>query len=114
MVIFHIATSGDWRTALSSGVYAADSLQAEGFIHCSTISQVLQVANNLFAGQSNLVLLQIDPQRVSSPIRYEDLYHAGELFPHIYGPLNLDAVVAAYDFLPDSEGDFQIPEQLVG
>ena len=113
-MIYHIAQSGDWHNALSSGSYVTDSLQVEGFIHCSTIDQVLQVAKNFYAGQSDLVLLQIDPRRVTPSIRYEDLYQAGDLFPHIYGPLNLDAVVSSHEFVSDSEGDFQMPEQLMG
>ena len=62
----------------------------------------------LFHGRSDLVLLVIDSDRVTAPIRYEDA-GSGQRFPHIYGPLGLDAVVAVQDFGPGADGLFERP-----
>jgi uncharacterized protein (DUF952 family) len=108
-MILHITSRAEWEAAQRQGVYAADSLAAEGFIHCSTPAQVLGPANAFFRGQAGLVLLQIDPSRLMSPLVYEDLYAGGQDFPHIYGPLNLDAVTGVVDFPPGPDGAFVLP-----
>lgn len=113
-MILHITTKSDWEEAREKGVYVADSLKTEGFIHCSRPEQVIRVANYLFKGQIDLVLLCINEDRVLSEIRYEGKEQIGEDFPHIYGPLNLDAVVDVLDFKPDSNGLFKLPEKLTG
>ncbi len=108
-LIYHITTEEEWQTARSLGAYTADSLDSEGFIHCSTAGQVLGVANALFAGQVGLVLLAIDVTQLEAEVRYEDCYESGQQFPHIYGPLNLDAVAAVIPFPPQSGGTFVLP-----
>jgi len=60
-----------------------------------------------------LVLLVIDPARLTANVVYEDLYNAGQDFPHIYGPLNLDAVIKVVAFPPEADGTFTLPELLV-
>jgi uncharacterized protein (DUF952 family) len=112
-LILHATTRSAWSAAQARGQYSADSLAGEGFIHCSKVDQVLRVANTFFAGQAGLVLLVIDPRRLSSELRWDpgtDL--ATELFPHIYGPINLDAVQQVLDFEPDSDGKFHLPGSL--
>lgn len=106
--ILHITSQADWAAAQVAGSYTADSLASQGFIHCSTAEQVLLVANSFFRGRNDLLLLEIDPARLSAELRYEES-EPGMLFPHIYGPLNLDAVTAAYTFTPDSTGVFSAP-----
>lgn len=105
--IFHIVPGEAWQQARSEGLYRGDTLESEGFIHCSLARQVVAVANARFRGQQGLVLLEIDAARVRSEIRYEGA--DGDLFPHIYGPLNTDAVVTVYDFSPDADGQFRLP-----
>ena len=112
-MILHITKELDWSAAESSGLYRADSLAAEGFIHCSTLKQVLDTANTLFRGQDGLVLLCIEPEHVVAPILFEDCYESGQLFPHIYGPLNVDAVSAVLPFSADVHGRFYLPDELV-
>lgn len=92
MKIFHIVPTETWRKALEFGIYHADSLEKEGFIHCCTKEQISEVKEMWFAGRSDLLLLEIDPQLLTVELKYEDSHHNGELFPHLYGPLNLDAV----------------------
>ncbi|MCL4871835.1 MAG: DUF952 domain-containing protein [Anaerolineae bacterium] len=107
--IWHITTPAEWAVAQAQGQYTADSLLTEGFIHCSTPAQVVEVANGLFRGRNDLILLHINSHQVQSPIVYEDCYQTGQQFPHIYGPLNLDAVTAVYPFPPDAGGRFRLP-----
>jgi uncharacterized protein (DUF952 family) len=112
-LILHATTRSAWSTAQESGEYAAESLAREGFIHCSKVDQILRVADLVFAGHHGLVLLVIDPARLSSELRWEpgvDL--ATELFPHIYGPINLDAVVDVIAFEPGPDGKFHLPGSL--
>ena len=93
MNIFHIVPRKDWRDALERGQYDADTLTSEGFIHCCTSEQVAGVKEDWFQGEADLVLLEIDPALLSAELKYEDAHGTGELFPHVYGPLNLDAVI---------------------
>ncbi|CUS04650.2 conserved protein of unknown function [Candidatus Promineifilum breve] len=111
-MILHITTAAEWAAAQALGDYHLDTLDSEGFIHCSTPEQVLGPANALYRGRTGLVLLVIAPARLSSPLVYEDCYEAGETFPHIYGPLNLDAVTQVVPFPPRPDGTFQLPPDL--
>ena len=108
-MILHIARGEEWAAARAAGDYRADTLTSEGFIHCSTPTQVLGPANEMFRGQSGLLLLVIDPTRLAADLVYEDCYETGQAFPHIYGPLNLDAVVRAVPFPPNGDGRFSLP-----
>ncbi|HEY9646349.1 MAG TPA: DUF952 domain-containing protein [Chroococcidiopsis sp.] len=111
-MLLHITDALTWQTALQSGIYVAPSLESEGFIHCSTPAQVLGPANAFYHGQTNLLLLCITPAQVRSPIVYEDCYQTGQAVPHIYGPLNLDAIAHVVDFPPCPDGTFCLPEAL--
>ncbi|MFQ5400147.1 MAG: DUF952 domain-containing protein [Anaerolineae bacterium] len=112
-MIFHITPQADWDAARAAGVYRADSLEKDGFIHCSTGQQILMVANSLYRGCQNLALLCIDPAAVGPDIVYEDCYEMGQEFPHIYGPLNIDAVVRILDFPPGEDGTFVLPSGII-
>ncbi|HEX6870608.1 MAG TPA: DUF952 domain-containing protein [Micromonosporaceae bacterium] len=117
MTILHFCSRSAWATAQADGEYAADTLASEGFIHCSTADQVHLPANALARGRTDLVLLEIDPDRLAEPPRYEpgdpaDL--ASPLFPHVYGPIPVDAVVAVHDFPPDLDGLFTVPATVSG
>ena len=103
--IFHITTHTAWQQAQIAGAYAADSLEAEGFIHCSTLTQVAPTANRFYAGQTDLVLLVIDTEKLDAKVLYEES-EPGEYFPHLYGPLNLDAVTQVIPFSPDANEQF--------
>ncbi len=91
-LIVHICPRQDWLAARGTGVYRAGSLEKEGFIHCSRPEQVLAVANRFYRGVPDLVLLWIDPAQVIAEIRWEAA--DGEVYPHVYGVLNTDAVEA--------------------
>lgn len=114
--ILHLASNNAWLAAVKEGAYRADSLSTEGFIHCSKPSQIVDVANTFYRGQQGLVLLVIDPSKLESELKWEppaepEPSHArtGDLFPHLYGPLNLDAVVQVIPFEPGADGLFTLP-----
>jgi uncharacterized protein (DUF952 family) len=111
--IYHITSRVDWEVAQRKGKYEADSLVGQGFIHCSKSGQILRVANTMYSGLHGLVLLAVDPAELKSPLRWEpgqDL--TTEVFPHVYGPLNLDAIYKVVDFEPKPDGTFTLPENL--
>lgn len=93
-LIYHITTRAKWAEALAKGQYEADTLSTEGYMHCSTEDQVAGVLDRYFQGQTGLVKLAIDRAKVERPLVFELAGSINELFPHIHGPLNLDAVVA--------------------
>ncbi|MBV8856955.1 MAG: DUF952 domain-containing protein [Acidobacteria bacterium] len=108
-IIFHIAARAEWDRGEAEGAYRTASLAAEGFIHCSTREQVARVAETRFRGRQDLILLSIDSDRVGAEIRYENTEGGRELFPHIYGELNADAVVRAAEIEIPESGDFTLP-----
>ncbi|MHB8629355.1 MAG: DUF952 domain-containing protein [Aggregatilineales bacterium] len=107
-MILHITTPDAWANAQVEGVYRSASLATEGFIHCSTPRQMAATANKHYARRSGLALLYIDESRLTAELRYEDL-NAGDLFPHIYGPINLDAVLKVAAYEPGADGLFAPP-----
>lgn len=114
-IIFHIAQRDRW--ASNTGMreprfYAPEMFPIEGFIHCSTRDQVVKVADLRFRGREDLLLLCIDTDKVAAAIRYENLEGGQELFPHLYGELNTEAVVGVADFKPAVDGFFALPAML--
>lgn len=106
-IIFHITQRRNWEKAQSAGSYHIQSLETEGFIHCSRHYQICEVANFNFKGQSDLILLAIDENKVAPKIIYEG--PTWNRFPHIYGPLNLNAVVKTFEFTEAPGGGFIFP-----
>ncbi|MBI3138542.1 MAG: DUF952 domain-containing protein [Sphingobacteriales bacterium] len=91
-VIYHVTTAGEWESAKQKGFYEHPSLKAEGFIHCSQEHQVAAVLDRYFAGQSGLVKLVIDTDRLTSHYVFDWSPSTQDTFPHIYGPINTGAV----------------------
>ena len=115
-MIYHITSQTAWTEAQAKGEYIAPNLATEGFIHCSTLSQVLPVANNFYQGQSGLILLVIEETLLSATLKWEPPsggappsgVDEGEMFPHIFGAINLNAVVKTVD-LESKDGAFVLP-----
>ena len=103
--IYHLVTRQAWEQHPDQP-YRASSLDREGFIHCSFAEQVARSANRFYATQAELLLLHIDPGKLSSLLR-EEPSDSGELFPHIYGSLNRDAVLRVEVLTRDSDGRWQ-------
>lgn len=116
-MIYHITSREAWDAAQEHGQYVASSLISEGFIHASTSTQVLPAAEKFYKGQAGLVLLVIDSTRLSSRLKWEPPFDGApppgappaDLFPHIYGPINLEAIVQVLDFEPGADGKFILP-----
>jgi len=104
--ILHATTDAEWASALRDDAYRPPSLAKEGFIHCSEPQQVVEVANRLFRGRHDLILLHIDVTKLTAGGRYENLEGGAELYPHIYGALNPGAVLKVTPFRPGAAGDF--------
>jgi len=93
MHIFHITDQATWQKVKHSTLYEGDTLSSYGFIHCCLSEQIDGVLKNWFKGKHDLVIVEIDPEKLISPVEYENLESGKETFPHVYGPINLDAVV---------------------
>jgi uncharacterized protein (DUF952 family) len=119
-IILHLTTRLDWEQAQATGAYRSDTLDTQGFIHCSTPNQMAGVANRFFRGQTGLVLLCIETEKVQPQVIFEhpinpdsgEVEPGSEEFPHIYGALNLDSVVQVVDFPPNADGTFILPAEL--
>jgi uncharacterized protein (DUF952 family) len=107
-MIYHIATRQAWEQAQVQGAYSADSLESEGFIHCSTSAQVEGTANRFYHGRGDLVLLHVDDQMLASVLKYENLEGGEVLFPHVYAALPLGAIRAVQKLPPNPDGSFTI------
>lgn len=100
--LYHLVLRSAWETKPGED-YRADSLETEGFIHCSYAHQVASSANRFYTRADNLLVLTIDKALLASPLR-EEPASSGELFPHIHGPLNRDAVVSVRPMKRDGAG----------
>ncbi|HSS66959.1 MAG TPA: GNAT family N-acetyltransferase [Nocardioidaceae bacterium] len=114
MLIFHVATHADWSGALLEDGYRMSTrgktLDEVGFIHCSRYYQVDDILKQLYGDyEGRLTLLAINPRRLQSPWRLDDVPGAAMSFPHVYGPINRDAVLAATPITRDDDGSFVYP-----
>jgi len=111
-LLLHMTTRAMYAEAQRTGRYRVASLAAEGFIHLSTAEQVHLPANALFRGRRDIVLLCIDPDRLGAAVLWEPVDSADPQsmrFPHLYGELDIAAVVAVVDYLPAADGSFAPP-----
>jgi uncharacterized protein (DUF952 family) len=97
-----------WEAAAAAGEYRSEDLEREGFIHASTPAQYPAVARKHYRDRRDLVLLLVDEAKVRAPVRYEGRA-GGEQYPHIYGPLNCDAVLRVAPYDPDTGDVFPLP-----
>jgi uncharacterized protein (DUF952 family) len=108
--IYKICASAMLQEARGRGRFegSADDLR-DGFIHLSAGHQVAGTLAKYFAGQRDLVLLAVDPERLGAGLRWEKS-RGGELFPHLYGPLDLDHVIAIEALVLQEDGTHRLPE----
>lgn len=112
MIILHAVNKPFWDTYEEKAFYGEDSLNRYGFIHCSDIDTYHFVAPNFKAETDEMVLLLIDTEKVTPPIRWEDLRNCGTKYPHIYGLLNKDAVASVLPHLWSPEKEWIMNEEL--
>lgn len=120
-MIYHITTPVEWTLAQQHGDYSTPSLESEGFIHCSTKEQVIPVANAFYKNEDTIILLCIDETKLKSGLKWESPAHPQghtppenteeELFPHVYGIINLDAVLKMVT-VPKNETGYYLPEDI--
>ena len=103
--IYHLVPKAAWGTA-PPGPFRAPSLESEGFIHCSNREQVARSANKFYADELEMLVLAIDPARLSSELRDEE-GRPGELFPHIYGPIDREAIIEVIGLIRGPDGRWQ-------
>ena len=103
MLIYHITSSENWKLHQYQDKYLESSLKTVGFIHCSKKDQVVRSFFNYFGEDKHLVLLTINPLKLSSQLKYDPAPKNNELFPHIYGPINMDAIVTSTPFMGQAE-----------
>jgi uncharacterized protein (DUF952 family) len=108
LALFHIAERAEWRVAGRD--YAPGAFDDEGFVHCSYAHQVLATAHRYYRGRDDLVLLEIDESRLTAPVIVEPSPTTGERFPHVYGRIGRDAVVAEHELRIGDGGDFVLPD----
>jgi uncharacterized protein (DUF952 family) len=113
--IFHLALARDWAAARAGGWYRISTLgvtvEEAGFVHASFADQLAEVGTRFYAEVSEpLVLLTIDRGLVSAPVVEEPAVPGADvLFPHVYGPLNVDAVIAVRPVARDAAGRLELP-----
>ena len=99
-VLFHVATAADWA-ARSADHYRPAGLATDGFVHCCDQGQLPGVVHRYYRGRDDLVLLTVDPGGLTRDVVWEDTSGRGERFPHVYGPIDLVAVVAVTGWRPN-------------
>lgn len=107
--LVHICARQDWDAARANGEYRAPSLAEVGFIHLSAPYQAHWPADRIYRGRQDLVLLWLDPTRLTYPVKWEPGVPTDPesmRFPHLYGPLPVAAVVEVTDYLPTADGSF--------
>jgi uncharacterized protein (DUF952 family) len=109
-MIYKICPASAWREAERQGVYRGSADDArDGFIHFSTASQVAETAKKHFFGQTGLFLIAVDADKLGQALRWERSRN-NELFPHLYGELDLGAVTGVLNMHARSDGSHDIPE----
>lgn len=107
-LIFHITTKNKFDEFKTDNNYHPESLEEEGFIHCSTGEHIEATANRLFAGEEQLLLLIINISTLRANVKHESDPETGKKYPHIYGPLNTDAIMDKLTIFPEENGAFKI------
>jgi uncharacterized protein (DUF952 family) len=92
-IIYHIVTTTDWDLQKSNATYTAASLAMEGFIHCSTREQLDATIQRYYAQEKAVIVLHIDTTKLLPELKYELAPSVNQLFPHLFGELNREAVV---------------------
>ena len=92
-MIYHATDKASWEQALSAGFYEVPSLHSEGFIHASSLQQIAGVLDRYYKNKTGLVLLHIDESKLVPRLKYELAPSINEIFPHIFGAVNIDAII---------------------
>lgn len=110
-VLVRLCSEQEWSSARDRGWFPPESAgpEAEAFVHLSTIEQVHLPANRLYHGRTDMMLLYVDGSALDAPVRWEPGVPTDPqsmLFPHLYGPLPVDAVIRVVPYQPAADGSF--------
>jgi uncharacterized protein (DUF952 family) len=111
-MIYHITTEPEWELQAGNNYYEPKRFEEEGFIHCSTKTQVQHTANRIFNSYKTILLLCIDDEKEKSFIKYENLEGGKELYPHIYRKLPKENILKVLKILKAADDSFIIPETI--
>jgi uncharacterized protein (DUF952 family) len=92
-MIYHTVSPEDWAKFADLTHYKAESLESEGFIHCSTDAQLLGVVERFYGNVANLLALHIDESLLDCELKYETALGTDQQYPHIFGPIVKTAIV---------------------
>jgi len=106
-LIYILCAPQAYEAALELGRYESESLPTEGFIHASPANQLTRVANKYYRHYPSLQLLTVEADKITAPVKWEAISN-GDLYPHIYGPLNMDAVSNVQTVERSPDGTYQI------
>lgn len=116
--IYHLTSRKEWKYALATGDYRTKDLERDGFTHCSTLEQLMPVAMEFLPKRRKISILVIESTLLTSQLKWEKSDEAppgvdrGEKFPHLYGPLNIDAVQKVLDMERNADDVFVLPDNL--
>lgn len=102
MHIYHIMRQTEWHENPRENFRPA-SLVKQSFIHCCTKDQILDVIRQWFPREKNLLVMEIETDKLISNLKFENLEKGTELFPHIYGPINTEAIIQIKELIPTTE-----------
>lgn len=108
-VLIHLCSADEWEQAQRVGERRPPSLDEVGFVHLSSPQQVHLPANRLYAGRTDMVMLWCDPPKLGASVLWEPGVEGDPdsmMFPHLYGPLPVSAVISITSYLPDADGKF--------
>lgn len=112
MIIYKVCPKADYQEAKTDGLYYGTPADHEdGYMHFSTAAQLGETLEKHYAGQSDLVLLYIDVERVENHLKWEPA-RDGDLFPHLYSELNMDHVLQTHELQTDEHGRFILPDDI--
>ncbi|GAA4384214.1 DUF952 domain-containing protein [Hymenobacter koreensis] len=115
-MLYRIAEPADWQQAQQTGFFASPDLKAEGFIHTSELYQVVETANRYYAGRADMLLLELDEKAVQAAgisVKREFVASRQQEFAHVFGPIPLTAIGRIFPLVPQANGGFTLPAELV-
>ncbi|MCB0819480.1 MAG: DUF952 domain-containing protein [Bacteroidetes bacterium] len=96
--IYHIADNSSWLDQSDESVYSIDTLDTEGFIHCSRLEQLQSTLNRFFENREDICILKIDTKQLHVPLIYEAADDGSGFFPHVFGPVRKSSITEVYNF----------------
>lgn len=105
-VILHCMTVQNWEKRKSKRFWGEENIAVDGFIHCSSIEYFWRITENFSSVNEPLLLVCIDKTKLTAELKYEDGDNCGRYYPHVYGPINNDAVICVLPYLRDKNGNY--------